>query len=145
MQIKNMVNVRYSKILPDGSTSYVLAKSNVVNTNIFKKPTVVVVNRPLNQNNYVFERRTGNNFAVDVLIFLFLNQILKWFGNVIELSKFKKCNFKIFGLYFFWIFKKKSAINMQILLAEGTGFEPAVPQSTHAFQACTLDHSDILP
>lgn len=77
MQIKNMVNVRYSKILPDGSTSYVLAKSNVVNTNIFKKPTVVVVNRPSNQNNYVFERRTGNNFAVDVLIFLFLNQILK--------------------------------------------------------------------
>lgn len=30
-------------------------------------------------------------------------------------------------------------------MAEGTGFEPAVPQSTHAFQACTLDHSDILP
>ena len=27
------------------------------------------------------------------------------------------------------------------MLADGEGFEPSVPFSTHAFQACTIDHS----
>ena len=31
------------------------------------------------------------------------------------------------------------------LLAEGTGFEPAVLLGTPAFQASTFDHSDTLP
>ncbi len=26
-------------------------------------------------------------------------------------------------------------------MADGAGFEPAVPLGTHAFQACTIDHS----
>ncbi len=30
-------------------------------------------------------------------------------------------------------------------LAEREGFEPSVPFSTHAFQACSIDHSDISP
>lgn len=30
-------------------------------------------------------------------------------------------------------------------MAERTGFEPAVAFTTHAFQACTLDHSDTSP
>ena len=31
------------------------------------------------------------------------------------------------------------------LAAEGEGFEPSVPFSTHAFQACTFGHSVIPP
>ena len=31
------------------------------------------------------------------------------------------------------------------LLAERTGFEPAVPCGTHAFQACSFNHSDTSP
>lgn len=31
------------------------------------------------------------------------------------------------------------------LMAERTGFEPAVAFTTHAFQACTLDLSDTFP
>ena len=30
---------------------------------------------------------------------------------------------------------------MFIRLADGEGFEPSVPCGTHAFQACTIDHS----
>ena len=29
--------------------------------------------------------------------------------------------------------------------AEREGFEPSVPFNTHAFQACSIDHSDISP
>ena len=37
-------------------------------------------------------------------------------------------------------------INYQSLSAERAGFEPAVPfWSTHTFQACSLNHSDISP
>ena len=32
-----------------------------------------------------------------------------------------------------------------VTLAERAGFEPAVPCSTHAFQACSIDHSDTSP
>jgi len=76
MQIQNVVNVRYNQTLPDGSTTYVLAKSNVVNTNIFKKPTVVVVNRPINQNPYTFGYPNGNNYVFDFLFLLALNRFI---------------------------------------------------------------------
>ena len=37
-------------------------------------------------------------------------------------------------------------IKLSILSAERAGFEPAVPfWSTHTFQACSLNHSDISP
>ena len=34
---------------------------------------------------------------------------------------------------------------MSYFNAEKAGFEPAVPCSTHAFQACSIDHSDTSP
>ncbi len=48
-------------------------------------------------------------------------------------------------------FMRKASISQQEncissrLLAEGTGFEPAVLLGTPAFQASTFDHSDTLP
>ncbi len=41
--------------------------------------------------------------------------------------------------------QKNRRLTAVVLMAERAGFEPAVPLSTHAFQACSFGHSDTSP
>lgn|GEM_PF-4492186 len=80
--------------------------------------------------NYVNDIHQDVNFVAEVLKHIV---VLKWWG-VNYVSKILHLSSNSLRLTY-----------PQTNMAEGTGFEPAVPCGTHPFQGCTLDHSDTPP
>ena len=68
MQLKNIVNIEYSKVLPDGTTTILQEQSNAVLTQLMPK------NKPQFKNlytyNYSFENTptTSNDFLSNLLL-----------------------------------------------------------------------------
>ena len=79
MQIQNKANANYVQILPDGTIKNLFAESNVVETNLAKIPSTIVV--PHERKEVPFweiETTRNENIIFYYIILLFLKDFFKF-------------------------------------------------------------------